>query len=50
MNLREARHFLFLRTAPAAHPQMRELALSLLDQLYEKFPSIFADIKEMVEK
>ena len=45
MNLRELRHFLKLRTAPAAHPQMRQIALKMLDILVEKLPAVFADIK-----
>ena len=50
MNLREARHFLKLRTSPAAHPQMRDLALSLLAKLKEMFPSIFDDIAAEADK
>ena len=45
MNLRELRHFLKLRTAPAAHPQMREVALKILDMMLEKLPAVFDDIK-----
>jgi len=30
-NIREWRHFLKLRTSPAAHPQMREVACMLLN-------------------
>lgn len=44
MNLREWRHFLRLRTAPAAHPQMRELALQIKKILSGELPVIFADI------
>lgn len=43
-NLREWRHFLKLRTAPDAHPQMRELATSLLNELKKDIPVIFDDI------
>lgn len=43
-NLREWRHFLKLRTSTAAHPQMREVALSLLSQLRAATPVIFDDI------
>lgn len=43
MNLREWRHFFKLRTAPAAHPQMRQVALVLLEQFMETFPIIFKD-------
>ena len=45
-NLREWRHFLKLRTAEAAHPQMRQVADMLLIQLQERIPVIFDDIKE----
>lgn len=45
MNLRELRHFLKLRTSPKAHPQMRQIALKILDVLTEKLPAIFDDIK-----
>ncbi len=44
MNLREWRHFFKLRTAPNAHPQIREISLALLDELKEKLPVIFGDI------
>ena len=45
MNLRELRHFLKLRTAKAAHPQMREVALKIYQILVEKLPAVFDDIK-----
>jgi len=45
MNLRELRHFLKLRTAPAAHPQMRQIALKIFKILVEKLPAVFDDIK-----
>ena len=44
-NLREWRHFLKLRTAPAAHPQMRELTVPLLHELQERIPVVFDDIQ-----
>ena len=44
-NLREWRHFLKLRTAQSAHPQMRELTIPLLRELKEKIPVIFDDIE-----
>lgn len=46
MNLRELRHFLKLRTAKAAHPQTREVAIMLLNKLKIKLPIIFYDIIE----
>lgn len=44
-NIREWRHFLKLRTAPAAHPQMREVASMLLEKLKERVPILFEDIE-----
>lgn len=43
-NIREWRHFLKLRCSPAAHPQMREVALILLDKLHSLIPGCFDDI------
>lgn len=43
-NLREWRHFLKVRTAKNAHPQIRELAIPLLEELQELLPVIFGDI------
>ena len=43
-NLREYRHFFKLRCAPAAHPQMREVALMLLDKMKFAIPVVFDDI------
>ena len=44
MDLREWRHFFKLRTAPAAHPQMREVACALLADFQRKIPVLFDDI------
>lgn len=44
-NLREWHHVLSLRTATAAHPQMRELMLPLLAEFTAWMPEIFDDIK-----
>ena len=44
-NLREWRHFLKLRTAKDAHPQMRQVALMILEVLKEKLPVVFEDIQ-----
>ena len=44
MNLREWRHFIRLRSANAAHPQMREVALILLDKVHWLIPVCFDDI------
>ncbi len=45
MNLREWRHFFKLRTAPAAHPQMREVTIPLLHEFQRLIPVIFDDIE-----
>lgn len=44
-NIREWRHFFKLRTSPAAHPQMREVAIPLLKECQEKIPALFDDIE-----
>ena len=44
MNLREWRHFFRLRTAPAAHPQMRQTASALLRDFQRRIPVVFDDI------
>jgi thymidylate synthase (FAD) len=44
MNLREWRHFFSLRCAPAAHPQMRELTIPLLEKMHNLVPIIFNDL------
>jgi thymidylate synthase (FAD) len=43
-NLREWRHIFELRCSRAAHPQMRELLLPLLNELSEKTPVLFDDL------
>ena len=40
-NLREWRHFLKLRTAPGAHPQMQEIANMCKEILQSKIPIVF---------
>lgn len=44
-NLREWRHFLKLRTSPAAHPQIREVAIPLLHEFQRLIPVAFDDIE-----
>ena len=44
-NYREWRHFFKLRTDKAAHPQMREVAISLLKELRRRIPIVFDDIR-----
>lgn len=43
-NIREWRHILKLRTAPSAHPQMRQLMIPLLMDLRAILPVLFEDI------
>ena len=49
-NYREWRHFLRLRTEKAAHPQMREVTIPLLNELKRRIPIIFDDIGADVEQ
>ena len=44
-NLREWRHFIKLRTAPAAHPDMRRVARMLYDLVSLRYPVFFEDIE-----
>lgn len=43
-NLREWRHFFKLRCAKAAHPQMREVTIPLLEEFKKRIPILFDDI------
>ncbi len=43
-NYREWRNFFRLRTTVAAHPQMRDVAVPLLNELKERIPVVFDDI------
>ena len=43
-DIREWRHFLKLRTADAAHPQMKEVARPLLNKFKQLIPVLFDDI------
>lgn len=45
-NLREWRTVLRLRCSKAAHPQMREVMLMLLEKLHATIPAVFDDIYE----
>ena len=44
MNPREWRHFFKLRCSPAAHPDIRVLALMALDMFIENWPALFEDL------
>lgn len=45
-NYREWRNIFKLRTAKAAHPQIREVMIPLLTELKSRIPIVFDDIKE----
>ena len=49
-NLREWRHFFKLRTAPDAHPQMREIAIPMLKEFRARIPVVFDDLEFESEK
>lgn len=42
-NLREWKHVLSLRCAKAAHPQIREIMMRLLEDFYHRVPAVFGD-------
>ena len=44
-NIREWRHFIKLRAARAAHPDMRVVATKLHELLSEAYPVFFEDIE-----
>lgn len=44
-NMHEWRHFLRLRTASAAHPDMREVAKMLLTEMKNRYPVFFEDFE-----
>lgn len=45
MNIREWRHFFKLRAAKDSHPQMREVAIPLLEEFKTLIPCVFDDIQ-----
>ena len=49
-NLREWRHFFWLRCNKASHPQMRQIAIMLLERMQEMIPVIFDDFEIDNEK
>lgn len=44
MNFREWAHFLYLRAAPAAHPQIREIAFMIWEELKVICPEVFQEL------
>jgi len=49
-NMRELRTILELRCNKKAHPQMRQIMLNLLNQLYQRIPTLFFDIYNNYEE
>ena len=49
-NLREWRHFFYLRCSAEAHPQIREIAILLLKEFQKRIPVLFDDFKINEEK
>jgi len=46
MNMRELRHFIRLRSSKAAHPDIRKIAIEMLNMLREKgYGVLFEDIE-----
>lgn len=45
MNLRSWRHFFKMRTPKSAHPQMREIAIPMLQEFQRRIPIIFDGIE-----
>lgn len=50
MNLREWRHFLRMRTATAAHPQMRQIANLISNELSRNVPIVFDEFLTGTER
>jgi thymidylate synthase (FAD) len=50
MNLRSLRNFLKLRMHRSANPEMRELAKSIFDAVYEIMPDFVEDLKPLQEE
>lgn len=44
MNIREWRHFFKLRTSERAHPQMREVAIMILEEFKNRYSVLFLDL------
>lgn len=49
-NLREWRHFFYLRCSVGAHPQIREIAICLLEEFQKRIPVLFDDFMINKEK
>lgn len=49
-NIREWRHFFYLRCSVAAHPQIREIAVAILKEFKQRIPVLFDDFEIDEEK
>lgn len=49
-NLRNWRHFFIMRTTKEAHPQMRQVTISLLAEFKSLIPMLFDDIEPMAKQ
>ena len=50
MNFRAWRHFFELRCSKKAYPQIRKLALDMLQEFYKEWPVLFDDLSEIYLK
>ena len=50
MDIREWRHFFSLRCEDVAHPQMREIIKPLLKEFADRYPTLFGDLNERLNK
>lgn len=48
-NIRQWRHFFYLRCDKPAHPQMRELMIPLFNELREDIPEVWNDIADKID-
>lgn len=48
-NLRELRHILKLRCGKASHPQMRQVMLPILAEMFKRVPVLFSDLYEVYQ-
>src|SRR5215204_174834 len=49
-NLRNWRHFFLMRTTKETHPQMRQVAISLLEEFKSKIPILYDDIEPLAKQ
>ena len=49
-NAREWRHVFALRCSKAAHPQMREIMIPMLDHFAGRWPAVFDDLAKWAEE